>query len=152
MTSLWAAITSKRSFGHPNWLYFLNPECVRIPWVLAPKKIVLPKKSLFGKFRVSTEKKCCGLLCAQFGCHRQMSHIFWKLIIWRFIWYILGTSTCILRPVRFFVTLWFPTGSINWNLVLRSAFGDVKINWHTLLPGRHPITHLLHTSYYSILC
>ena len=53
----------------------------------------------------------------------------------------------ILWPVRFFVTLWFPTGSINWNLVSRSAFGDVKINWHILLPGPNPITHLLHTSY-----
>ena len=57
----------------------------------------------------------------------------------------------ILWPVRFFVTLWFPTGSINWNLVSRSAFGDVKIDWHILLPGPNPITHLLHTSYHSIL-
>ena len=47
-----------------------------------------------------------------------MSHIFWKLLIWRFIWYIWGPSTCILWPVRFFVTLWFATGSISWNHVL----------------------------------
>ena len=49
-------ITSKRKFGHPNQIYFLNPECVRIPWVLAPKNFpvqnfrvrsVLQKSSIF---------------------------------------------------------------------------------------------------------
>ena len=37
MTSLWAATTSKRTLGHPNQIHFLNPECIRISWVLAPK-------------------------------------------------------------------------------------------------------------------
>ena len=41
MTSLWAAATSKRRLGHPNRLHFLNPECVRIPWIVAPKKFPL---------------------------------------------------------------------------------------------------------------
>ena len=59
MTSLWAAVTSKPRLGHPNRLHFLNPKCVRIPWVVAPKKILvenfrvrsaLPKKSLFREF------------------------------------------------------------------------------------------------------
>ena len=38
MTWLWATITLKRRLGHPNRLYFLNPECVRTLWVPAPKK------------------------------------------------------------------------------------------------------------------
>ena len=45
MTSLWAAITSKRRLGHPNQLYF--PECVRIPWVLTLNKL---KIFVYGAF------------------------------------------------------------------------------------------------------
>ena len=45
-----------------------------------------------------------------------MSHIFWKLLVYRLIWNIWGPSLCILWPVRFFVTLWEWTGSTSWNL------------------------------------
>ena len=45
-------------------------------------------------------------------------YIFWKLLFQRLIWHIWGPATCILWPVRFFVTLWESTGSISWNLVL----------------------------------
>ena len=38
----------------------------------------------------------------------------------RLIWHIWGPATCILWPVRFFVTLRESTGSISWNLVLRT--------------------------------
>ena len=47
-----------------------------------------------------------------------ISYIFWKLLSQRLIWHIWGPATCILWPVRFFVTLWESTGSISWNLVL----------------------------------
>ena len=66
MTTLWAALTSKRRLGHPNWLYFLNSECVRIPWVLAPKtfpvenfwvRSVLQKSSIFHWFLLPPPKK-----------------------------------------------------------------------------------------------
>ena len=40
--------------------------------------------------------------------------ILWKLLIWRFLWYIWGPATCILWAVRFFVTFWEWTGSISW--------------------------------------
>ena len=47
-----------------------------------------------------------------------MSHIFWKLLIWRFIWYIWGPSMCIVHPVtRQFFCLWDGNGSISWNHV-----------------------------------
>ena len=66
MTSLWAAITSKRRLGHPNQIHFLNPECVRIPWVLAPENFpvenfrvrsVLQKSSIFHWFLLPPPKK-----------------------------------------------------------------------------------------------
>ena len=57
-----------------------------------------------------------------------ISHFFWKILVWRFIWYIWGPSMCILWPVRFFVTLWFRTGSINWNLVVRKISVSQKAN------------------------
>ena len=50
-----------------------------------------------------------------------ISHFFWKILVWRFIWYIWGPSMCILWPVRFFVTLWFATGSISWNHVVKNG-------------------------------
>ena len=58
MTSLWAAITSKR---HPNRLHFLN-----FLWVLAPKtfrvenfrvRSILPKKIIFSPISVHRHKK-----------------------------------------------------------------------------------------------
>ena len=58
MTSLWAAITLKRRFGHQNQLYFLNPECIRIPWVLGPKKFPVENfrvRSDFRKFSIFHE-------------------------------------------------------------------------------------------------
>ena len=72
MTSFWAAITLKRRLGHLNRLHFLNPKCVRIPWV--PLKIFgyrafYPKNHFFANFRAHT-KICSGLVCAQFWCHR----------------------------------------------------------------------------------
>ena len=79
MTSLWAAITSKRRLSHPNWLHFLNSECIRIPWVEAPKNFpienfrvlnVLLKESLFREFLCThTQKKCSGFVLAQCWCH-----------------------------------------------------------------------------------
>ena len=59
------SITSKRRLGQPDRPCFLNPECVRILWVLAPKiffvkdfrvQKVLPKKSLFRQFPCHDEK------------------------------------------------------------------------------------------------
>ena len=59
MVSLWAAITSKWRLRHPNQILFLSPQCVRIPWVLAPKSFpvekfrvgsVPPTNSLFHHF------------------------------------------------------------------------------------------------------
>ena len=52
-----------------------------------------------------------------------MSYIFWKLFVWRLIWYVWGPSMRILWPVRFFVTKWESTGSISWNLVLSEMGG-----------------------------
>ena len=73
-TSLWAAKTLKQRLSHPNRLYILNPECVRILWVPALKNFrvrgVWPENSLFRQFPSPNRKKCCGLLCAQFRCHR----------------------------------------------------------------------------------
>ena len=51
-----------------------------------------------------------------------MSHIFWKLLIWRFIWYTWGPATCILWPVIFFVKFCFATGSISWYFVIDWCF------------------------------
>ena len=60
-------------------IHFLNPECVRIPWVLAPKNFPienfwvrsdLQKFSLFTNFHVALIKKTVGLLRTQFWCHR----------------------------------------------------------------------------------
>ena len=71
----WAAVTSKRRLGHPNWLYLLNPEYVRTPWELAPKKFaienfrvwsVLPKNHFLPNFRVPTEKKVAGSCALHF--------------------------------------------------------------------------------------
>ena len=80
MTSFWTAVTSKQRFGHQNRLHILNPECVRIPRVVAPKNFplenfrvrsVLPKKNhFFVNFRAHTLQKCSVLLCTQFWCHR----------------------------------------------------------------------------------
>ena len=73
MTSFWTAVTSKQRFGHQNRLHILNPECVRIPRVVAPKNFplenfrvrsVLPKKTPFHKFSCTHIKKCSWLLCA----------------------------------------------------------------------------------------
>ena len=65
-----------------------------------------------------------------------MSHIFWKISIWRLIWYIWGPSTCILWPVRFFVTLCFGTGSISWKhvyiLVLWQIWKMLDFSWLAL--------------------
>ena len=47
-----------------------------------------------------------------------MLYIFWKLFFQPLIWHIWRPPTCILWSVRFFVTFWDWTGSINWNLVL----------------------------------
>ena len=74
----------------------------------------------------------------------RMSHIFWKLLIWQFIWYIWDPATCILWPVRFFVTLWFATGNISWNLVLWFKALDKQISkdisawyaWFCIFVGR----------------
>ena len=50
-------------------IHFLNPECVRIPWVLAPKKFPLnffgygafyQKNHFLTNFCVPSGKKCCG--------------------------------------------------------------------------------------------
>ena len=82
MTSLSAAITSKRRLGHPSRLYFLNPECVRIPWVIALKNFPVenfrirsdvPKKITFSRISVHTHtKKCSRLMCTQFWCQCQV--------------------------------------------------------------------------------
>ena len=64
LTRLWAALTSKRRLGHSNWLYFLNPDGVRIPLVAALKNFpvrnfwvrsVLPR--IFSQISVRTHKK-----------------------------------------------------------------------------------------------
>ena len=65
--SLWAAITSKQQrVSHPNHIHFLNPECVRIQWVPAPKNFPLesfrvrsvsPKQITFLPISVSGWKK-----------------------------------------------------------------------------------------------
>ena len=92
MTSLWAAITSKRRLGHPNRLYFLNPECASIPWLLYLKNVpvenfqaqsVSPKNSLFRQFPCTHINKCCGLVCPQFWCH-------W--LPWYLVWTVIPTS------------------------------------------------------------
>ena len=76
MTSLRAAITSKRRLSHPSRLYFLNPECVRIPWVAAPKVFPLkifgyvvfhPKNSFFVNFRAHTLENVAGSCALNFG-------------------------------------------------------------------------------------
>ena len=109
MTSLRAAITSKRRFGHQNRLYFLNPECVRIPWIAAQKKIpvenfrprsVLPKKSLFREFigsiswnlvrrlsitvwRPTTWTKLFGLTNARWQLSRGLRRWYYKIYLHR---------------------------------------------------------------------
>ena len=64
MVSLWAAITSKGRRGHPKLIHFLNPECARILWVLAPKNVeiflvrnVSPKSSLFHQYPCTEGEK-----------------------------------------------------------------------------------------------
>ena len=82
MTSLWAAVTLKRRLGHPNRLHFLNPESVRIPWVVASKNFpgaFYPKNHFFANFRAHTLKQCSGLLCAQFWCHWPSTSIVWSV-------------------------------------------------------------------------
>ena len=60
-------------------IHFLNPEYVRIPWVLAPKKFPienfrvrsdLQKSSIFHWFLCPQTKKSIGLVYPQFWCHR----------------------------------------------------------------------------------
>ena len=84
MASLWAAITWKQRLGHSNQLYFLNPEWVRIPWLVVRKmfqrKIFLygafyPKNHFFANFCAHTLKQCSGLVCAQFWCHRPSTQL-----------------------------------------------------------------------------
>ena len=59
-------------------IHFLNPECVRIPWVLTPKNFPvenfrvwcdLQKKSIFHWFLCPQTKKSIGLVYPQFWCH-----------------------------------------------------------------------------------
>ena len=78
MVSLWAAITLKRSLRNPNQILFLNSQCVRVPWVLAPKKFpagkfrlrkVSPKISLFRQFPCR-DGWSIEAVCAQFWCHQ----------------------------------------------------------------------------------
>ena len=67
-----------------------------------------------------------------------MSRASWKLLIWLFIWYFRGPSTCILWPVRFFVTLWSATGSISWDLIISVPCQYWQIIWQ--LPSPNPLS------------
>ena len=74
MTSLWAAITCNGgSVTHINYI-FLNTECVGTGleefscWKLLGTERFTEKNHFFANF--PTVKKCCGVVCAQFWCHR----------------------------------------------------------------------------------
>ena len=81
-------------------------------------------------------------------------YIFWKLLFQRLIWHIWGLATCILWPVRFFVTLWFATGSISWNIVLpkfsMKPWNFGKSEEDSFLTIKAKVVTLLQLSFYFV--
>ena len=74
-----ATKTRSKKCCTPIHIDFLNPECVRIPWVLAPKNFLvenfrtrsdLQKSSVFHWFLCPPAKISIGLAYPQFWCHR----------------------------------------------------------------------------------
>ena len=90
----------------------------------------LTKKFTFSPISVCFFCKESIFLARQSIFAYSMSHIFWKLIIWRLIWYICRPSMCILWQVRSFVTLWIATSSISWNLVIVFLEESTLENYH----------------------